>query len=101
VGALINPAGEDVGGESVTIFNTSVGALDVSGWSILDRNDQADVLQGSIAAGEARSFRLSGHGAKLSNEGGTISVLDAKGLKVDGVTYTKQDAQRQGAGLTF
>lgn len=101
VGALINPSGDDVGGELVTIFNTSAEALDVSGWSILDRNDKSEPLSGTIPLGEARTFKLSGRGAQLSNGGGTVTLLDAKGLKVDGVAYTAADASRQGAALAF
>ena len=58
-------------------------------------------LMRTIPVGEARTFRLSGAGAQLSNDGGTISLLDANGLKVDGVAYTKADAARQGAALAF
>jgi uncharacterized protein YukJ len=101
VGALINPAGNDVGGELVTVFNTSSAALDLTGWKILDKNDRAEPLSGKLPLGEARTFRLAGTGAQLSNDGGTISLLDAKGLKVDGVAYTKADAARQGAALAF
>jgi uncharacterized protein YukJ len=101
VGALINPAGNDVGGELVTVLNTNSAALDLTGWKILDKNDRAEPLDGKIPVGEARTFRLSGAGAQLSNEGGTISLLDANGLKVDGVAYTKADAARQGAALAF
>ena len=101
VGALINPTGNDVGGELVTVLNTSNAALDLTGWKILDKNDRAELLDGKIPLGEARTFRLRGTGAQLSNEGGTISLLDASGLKVDGVAYTKADAARQGAALAF
>ncbi|HET8938392.1 MAG TPA: DUF2278 family protein [Polyangiales bacterium] len=97
VGALINPMGNDVGGELVTVLNTTNAALDLTGWKILDKNDRAELLDGKIPLGEARTFRLRGKGAQLSNEGGTISLLDARGLKVDGVAYTKADAARQGA----
>jgi uncharacterized protein YukJ len=101
VGALVNPGGDDPGKESVTIFNTSLAAIMVDDWRILDRRDQADVLRGTIPHGEARTFVLTGRGAQLSNEGGTISLLDARGLKVDGVAYTKAQAKRQGTALTF
>jgi uncharacterized protein YukJ len=101
VGALINPAGDDPGRESVTVFNTSDAALSVDGWRILDARDQADTLHGTIGHGEARTFVLTGGGAQLSNQGGTITLLDAAGLKVDGVAYSKSQAKQQGAALTF
>jgi hypothetical protein len=81
--------------------DTSPAALSVDDWRILDARDRADVLRGTIAHGEARTFLLSGRGAQLSNEGGTITLLDARGLKVDGVAYTKAHAKRQGAAIAF
>jgi len=101
IGALVNPAKDDVGKESVTVFNLTTSDLDVTGYRILDRNDREDVLSGVIPAAEARTFRLSGRGAQLSNQGGTITLLDAQGLKVDGVTYSKADASVQDVALSF
>jgi hypothetical protein len=37
----------------------------------------------------------------LSNKGGIISLLDKKGLKVNGASYTKEDASRQGWTIVF
>ena len=39
---------------------------------------------------------LSGKDAQLSNKGGIITLLDRKGLKVDGVSYTKKEASGSG-----
>jgi uncharacterized protein YukJ len=101
VGALINPAGTDPGLETVTIFNTSEATLDLDGWQLLDQNDRAEPLRGSLPVAEARTFKLTGKGAQLGNKGGTITLLDARGLKVDGVSYTKADGAAQGRGLVF
>jgi uncharacterized protein YukJ len=101
IGALINPAGSDPGLETVTLFNTSDGVLDLEGWKILDQNDRAESLRGKLPVAEARTFVLDGKGAQLGNKGGTITLLDARGLKVDGVAYTKADATPQGRGIVF
>jgi hypothetical protein len=37
----------------------------------------------------------------LSNDGGLITLLDAAGLKVHGVSYTKAQAARQGWTVAF
>jgi hypothetical protein len=37
----------------------------------------------------------------LGNGGGLITLLDPDGLKVDGVAYTKSQAQREGWSLVF
>ena len=51
--------------------------------------------------GAASVFQLSGNGAQLSNKGGTITLLNAEGLKVDGVAYTKDDAKAEGKPVVF
>jgi hypothetical protein len=75
--------------------------FDLDGWQVLDQNDHGDPLQGHLPVAEARTFKLSGKGAQLGNKGGTITLLDARGLEVDGVSYTKADATAQGRGLAF
>ena len=37
----------------------------------------------------------------LSNKGGIISVLNRDGLKVDGVSYTREQASRPGWTIVF
>ena len=37
----------------------------------------------------------------LSNDGGLITLLDASGLKVHGVSYTKAQVARQGWTIVF
>ena len=37
----------------------------------------------------------------MSNDGGLITLLDASGLKVHGVSYTKAQVARQGWTITF
>jgi hypothetical protein len=38
---------------------------------------------------------------QLGNKGGIITLLDDQGLKVEGVSYTEQQAQREGWTLVF
>ncbi len=101
VAAMVNPWGADPSQEFVTVLNTSDSTLDLTGWQILDQQDQADPITGSIEPGAAAVLRLSGRGAQLSNKGGTITLLNAQGLKVDGVAYTKNDAQTEGQPVVF
>ena len=37
----------------------------------------------------------------VSNQGGIISLLDDKGLKVDGVSYTRDQARHPGWTIVF
>lgn len=101
VSAMVNPLGDDPGHEFVTIINTSDRTLDLTGWKILDRHDKADTISGLIEPGYATVLTLTGNGAQLSNKGGTITLLDSRGLKVDGVAYTKADAKAKGRPVVF
>ncbi len=102
VAALVNPAGHDVGLEAVTIINTTPDAIDLDSWSIADKHKQKTQLGNlSIAAGEAKLLTLSGDGAQLGNKGGIITLLDSAGVKVDGVSYTREQAAAQGRTIVF
>ena len=101
IAALLNPKGEDKGLEAVTLLNTTPGAIDLTGWSLADKNKKKMVLKGSIKAGESLKVALSGQDIELSNKGGIITLLDKKGLKVDGVSFTKEDASKEGWTVVF
>jgi uncharacterized protein YukJ len=101
VAAMVNPRGDDPKHEFVTILNTSDRTLDLTNWQILDQQDKAEMISGSIEPGAASVFQLSGNGAQLSNKGGTITLLNAAGLKVDGVAYTKDAAKAEGKPVVF
>jgi len=101
IAALINPEGHDYGLESVTLLNTTPDSIDLDGWAIVDKNKKKAYLSGSIDTGETLRITLSGKDAQLSNKGGIITLLDRKGLKVDGVSYTKKEASGSGWTMVF
>ena len=101
IAALINPEGHDYGLESITLLNTTPDSIDLDGWAIVDKNKKKAYLSGSIGAGETLRIELSGKDAQLSNKGGIITLLDRKGLKVDGVSYTKKEASKSGWTMVF
>lgn len=101
IGALVNPGGIDKGKETVTIFNTSGDVINLKGWKILDAQDREEPLAGTIRPAEALTVVLCGDKALLGNAGGTITLLEPRGLKVDGVSYSKKDARREGRPLVF
>ncbi len=101
VAALVNPVGPAPEAETVTLLNASPSAVDLTGWTIVDRNRQScPVPPGELAAGALLVVSPSGEVA-LGNKGGTISLLDGAGLKVHGVSYTAEQARREGWTLTF
>ncbi len=101
IAALANPKGLDSGLESVLLLNTTPEPIDLTGWALADKNKNKAPLKGSIKPGDVRKVELSGKDVVLSNQGGIISLLDKKGLKVDGVSYTKEEASRQGWTIVF
>jgi len=91
--ALVNPVGADPGKEVVVIGNTTLTAVDLTGWSIVDKNNIAEVLGGVLLpAGGSVSVVLSGGGAQLSNKGGTIRLMNPAGVLTHAVSYAQGDA---------
>jgi hypothetical protein len=92
--ALINPIGPAPEHETVTVINTTGEQVDLTGWSIADRAQNRVPLPGAaLAAGETTRVPLAPPVA-LGNRGGTITLLDPAGLKVDGVAYTAAEEGR-------
>jgi uncharacterized protein YukJ len=90
--ALVNPAGEDQRKEVVVIGNTTIDALDLTGWSIVDKNNGVDRLAGvRLPPGGSVLILLSGNGAQLSNTGGTIRLLNPAGVLMHAVSFSKAD----------
>ena len=100
VAALVNPHGGDQGQETVTLLNVTDVDQPLAGWALANRNKAKFTLAGVIKAGATATFTLPVD-VPLSNDGGLISLLDASGLKVHGVSYTKAQAGRQGWTVAF
>jgi hypothetical protein len=86
--------------EVVTLINTTPGTVRLDGWALLDTQKHRQPLTGDLAAGEARGVRVE-QPVALSNRGGTITVVDENGLKVDGVAYTSDQAAHPGWTIVF
>ncbi|WP_153797268.1 DUF2278 family protein [Foetidibacter luteolus] len=100
--ALVNPKANDVGDEFVYLLNATDKDIDLEGWAIADKMKKKEVISDTILrAAEVTKIQLSGRAAQLSNDGGIITLLDRDGLKIDGVSYTKQDAKKQGFITVF
>ena len=100
VAALVNPHGGDQGHETVTLLNVTDADQSLAGWAIANRNKAKFPLAGVIQAGATLTVTLPVD-VPLSNDGGLITLLDAAGLKVHGVSYTKTEAARQGWTVAF
>lgn len=100
VGALVNPSGPAPERETVTLLNASPDAIDLAGWQILDKLKNKGPLSGTLGPGETLRVPLPAN-VQLGNKGGIITLLDARGLKVDGVSYTKEQAEKEGWTVVF
>ncbi|MDD4448285.1 MAG: lamin tail domain-containing protein [Methanothrix sp.] len=101
VAALVNPSGPDKGLESVIILNITPKPIDLKGWNLADSEKKKMPLSGIVKAGQTMTLSLPGTGIQLPNEGGIITLLDNKGLKVHGVSYTAKDAAKEGWTIVF
>ncbi|HEY4111131.1 DUF2278 family protein [Puia sp.] len=100
--ALVNPKGGDPAKEYVLLLNTGADAVDLDGWAIADTHKRRDTLgKHTLQPGDTFRVNLSGKGAQLSNKGGIITLLNAQGLKVDGASYTQQQASKEGVLVDF
>ena len=99
VAALVNSI-ESPETETVLLLNTTPQAVDLANWAIANKDKKKQPLQGQLRAGETTLVRMTPQ-VPLSNNGGIITLLDAQGLKVDGVAYTKADASRPGWTIVF
>ena len=100
VGALVNPIGPAPEPETITLLNASPEPVELAGWKIADRMKNTQSLTGKIAAGVTLTVPIQPP-VQLGNRGGIITLVDDRELKVDGVSYTEQQVQREGWTLVF
>lgn len=100
VAALVNPIGQGQEAETVTLINASAEPVDLDGWMIANRQKNKHSLSGKLAPGATIAIALPTT-VQLSNQGGIITLLNKQGWKVDGVSYTKDQAQQEGWTIVF
>ncbi len=108
VGALVNPEGGEnkprhTGRpESVILLNRTPESVSLDGWSLIDRAQHRQLLDGfAIEAGDILKISLADSPVVLGNSGGTLSLLDENETKIDGVSYTRDDARGEGWIVVF
>ncbi|MFB2878290.1 DUF2278 family protein [Floridanema aerugineum] len=100
IAALVNPKNADPGLETVTLLNTSPASIDLTGWAIADRLKNKHFLSGTLASGSTLVVQLP-ETTQLGNKGGIITLLDNRGIKIHGVSYTEKQAEREGWTIVF
>ena len=100
--ALVNPMGHDPGQESVVLMNVSPNKVDLNDWSLTDKNKRKHIFSNvRLEAHQVVTISLTGEDIQLSNQGGIITLLNTEGVKIHGVSYTKEQAQKQGWMIVF
>ena len=99
VAALVN-ATQSPEIEVVTLLNTAPHDISLDGWALVDTQKKRLPLSNVLPSGATRTVRVQQPFA-LSNKGGIITLLDDKGLKVHGVSYTKAQARHPGWTIVF
>lgn len=102
--ALVNPIGDDLGKETVTLINTSAATQSLEGWFLLDAMNKRFVLSDQaieLVAGAMTTITLPKNSIQLSNRGGEIRLLNRDSQVAHRVSYTKSQAQEQGRTILF
>lgn len=100
VAALVNPRGSEAGSETLALLNVSDSVVDLEGWQIQDSRARTDTIGNvSIAPGVMQTFIL--RNVKLTNSGGSISLLHPNGQLMEQVNYSAADARREGWLVKF
>jgi len=100
--ALVNPQGADPAKEVVVIGNTTTASVDLTGWSLTDKNNNIELLRDVLLpGGESRRVVLSGRTAQLGNKGGTIILKNPAGEQIHAVSYSKADAGQEDRYIRF
>ena len=86
--------------EVVTLLNTSDRDIDLANWQLVDKQNARTKLSGKIAAGGTLAVVVQPPMA-LSNQGGTITLVDSRGVKIHGVSYTRAQAKTPGLTIPF
>jgi len=99
VSAMVNSI-ESPEKEWVNILNASDRAISLAGWQLADKQKAKMPLNGTIGPGATLRIDIQPPVA-LSNKGGIITLLNQNGLKVHGVSYTRQQANQPGWTIIF
>jgi uncharacterized protein YukJ len=86
--------------EWVFLLNTSDRSVPLAGWHLADKQKATMPLAGTLEPGAVLKVDIKPPVA-LSNKGGIITLLNANGLKVHGVSYSKDQANQPGWTIVF
>lgn len=98
--AMVNPEGTDRGNEMVALMNTTNQIVDLTGWQIQNKSGERERIANLVVQpGQNGIFTLKQ--VRLPNLGGTIILLNPKGVPVDRVTYSMSEGLKSGWWIKF
>ena len=102
VGALLNPVGDDPGRETVSLINTGSTNVSLAGWRLVDKqNHHYEITDLVLAGGSAATVLLPENSVQLSNKGGEIRLVNPLNQTVHRVSYSREQALREGETIVF
>jgi len=108
VSAMVNPVGSEgqpgyTGeGEWVQLVNMLPEAVDLNDWAFLNKTKMKGVIGAGNLLPPAGFLRVKmAASCPLGNNGGLITLIDPHGLKIHGVSYTAEQAKREGYPVGF
>jgi hypothetical protein len=91
-----------VGAGEVLLFNSARAPATLEGCALLDEEERRQPLRKAvIKPGHARLVRLSGKTARLGARGGLLTLVDGKGLKIHGVSYSSKHVGKGHRSIVF
>ena len=103
--ALVNPQGSDdraaKNKESVTLTNLTNHTVSLSSWKVHNSAGQVQELPRNALLDSLATQKFEVTDCPLSNNGDTITLLNEKGLRVDGVSYGAQHGGKEGHPIVF
>ncbi|MGW1677735.1 DUF2278 family protein [Saccharopolyspora sp. NPDC002376] len=99
---LANPVGAASETETVTLINASPESVDLTGWQLVDggkHKNRSTLPEGQITPGA--TVQVPAADLQLSSGDGVISLINAHGEKVHGVSYSAEQGSREGWTLVF
>ena len=99
VAAQVNTIGDEAN-ETVILINTTPQPINLDGWKLLDTQKHQKPLGGVLKPGEPLVVHVRPE-VQLSNTGGIISLVNGNNIKIDGVSYTREQASVEGRTIVF
>ncbi len=97
---MVNPVGSDVWRETVTLFNTLFEEVNLDGWSLVEKHGWVQPIE-NLKIGARQFLTIQIKKFLLSNRGGSITLFNNVQQQVDKVTYTLEQAEREGETIRF